>query len=139
MRMARESFLWGAPRIHVELLMLAFTVSQATMSRYMPSANRRPEQSWLTFLRNHAVALRPDQDSEDESGGEYRRLHAWSYLGRLVRFAVAQTALVSACRGRCGGRPHFPPNAQRMSLRSTQYDGGVWHRARQVSAMLGRS
>jgi len=41
-RMTRENFLWGAPRIHGELLMLGFTVSQATVSRYMPPANRRP-------------------------------------------------------------------------------------------------
>jgi len=40
-RMARENFLWGAPRIHGELLMLGFAVSQATVSRYMPPANRR--------------------------------------------------------------------------------------------------
>ena len=33
-QMARENFLWGAPRIHGELLMLGFTVSQATVSRY---------------------------------------------------------------------------------------------------------
>jgi putative transposase len=56
-RMARENSLWGAPRIHGELLMLAFTVSQATVPRYMPLANRRPGQSWRTFLRNHAVAF----------------------------------------------------------------------------------
>jgi putative transposase len=35
-RMARENFLWGAPRIHGELRMLGFSVSQATMSRYLP-------------------------------------------------------------------------------------------------------
>jgi hypothetical protein len=34
-RMARENFLWGAPRIHGELLMLGFSVSQATVSRYI--------------------------------------------------------------------------------------------------------
>jgi hypothetical protein len=39
-RMARENFLWGAPRIHGELLMLGFSVSQATVSRYMPSPSR---------------------------------------------------------------------------------------------------
>jgi NAD(P)-dependent dehydrogenase (short-subunit alcohol dehydrogenase family) len=33
-RMARENFLWCAPRIHGELLMLASSVSQATVSRY---------------------------------------------------------------------------------------------------------
>ena len=47
-RMARENFRWGAPRIHGELMMIGFTVSQATVSRYMPSANRRRGQSWGT-------------------------------------------------------------------------------------------
>jgi hypothetical protein len=37
-RMARENFLWGAPRVHGELRMLGFSVSQATVSRYMPAA-----------------------------------------------------------------------------------------------------
>jgi hypothetical protein len=33
--MARDNVLWGAPRIHGELLMLGFNVSQATVSRYI--------------------------------------------------------------------------------------------------------
>jgi hypothetical protein len=33
--MARENFLWGAPRLHGELLMLGFSVSQATVSRHL--------------------------------------------------------------------------------------------------------
>src|ERR1039457_6178180 len=37
-RMARDNFIWGAPRIHGELLMLGFEVSEATVSRYMPSS-----------------------------------------------------------------------------------------------------
>src|ERR1700722_8454208 len=44
-QMARENFLWGAPRIHGELLMLGYTVSQATISRYLPAPGRRPTQS----------------------------------------------------------------------------------------------
>src|ERR1019366_3025301 len=57
MRMSRENFLWGAPRIHGELRMLGFSVSQATVSRYMPTRSRRPTQSWRTFLRNQASAF----------------------------------------------------------------------------------
>jgi hypothetical protein len=60
--MARENFLWGAPRIHGELLMLGFTLSQATVSRYMPPANRRPGQSWRTFIRNQILVFRHEQD-----------------------------------------------------------------------------
>jgi hypothetical protein len=36
-QMARENFLWGAPRIHGELLMLDFSISQATVSHYLPA------------------------------------------------------------------------------------------------------
>jgi len=42
-QMVREIFLWGAPRIHGELQMLGFGVSEATVSRYMPARSRRPE------------------------------------------------------------------------------------------------
>ena len=41
-QIARENFLWGAPRIHGELLMLGFRVSQATVPRYLPAPSRRP-------------------------------------------------------------------------------------------------
>jgi hypothetical protein len=55
--MGRENFLWGAPRIHGELLKLGIDVSQATVSRYMPRRNDRPSPSWRTFLRNQAVGV----------------------------------------------------------------------------------
>src|SRR5580704_18162791 len=49
-RMARENFLWGAPRIHGELLMLGFSVSQATVSRYMPArSDGRSNRGGLFF------------------------------------------------------------------------------------------
>ena len=46
--------LWGAPRIHGELLKLGIDVGQATVSRYMVKPQRPPSQSWRTFLTNHA-------------------------------------------------------------------------------------
>ena len=55
-RMSRENRLWGAPRIHGELLKLGFTVSQSTVSRTLRSRPRRPSQSWITFLRNQLGA-----------------------------------------------------------------------------------
>ena len=57
-RMARENFLWGAPRIHGEHLMLGFSVSQATVSRYMPARSRRPEQSVADFSSQSSHGLR---------------------------------------------------------------------------------
>ena len=56
-RMARENPTWGAPRIHGELLMLGFEVSEATVSRYMPRRTKPPSQSWRSFLRNHVHDL----------------------------------------------------------------------------------
>src|SRR5262245_24408282 len=56
-RMGRENFLWGAPRIHGELLKLGFDVSQATVSRYMPRRSHPPSQSWRTFLGNQALGI----------------------------------------------------------------------------------
>jgi putative transposase len=66
-RMARENFLWGTPRIHGELLMLGFRVSQATVSRYLPARSGRPGHSWRTFLRNQASAF--GRYSEQRSRG----------------------------------------------------------------------
>ena len=56
-RMSRENPLWGASRIHGELLMLGFEVAQSTVSKYMARGGRPPSQSWKTFLRNHAEAI----------------------------------------------------------------------------------
>jgi len=56
-RMSRENSLWGASRIHGELLMLGFEVAQSTVSKYMTRPSKPPSQSWKTFLRNHAQAI----------------------------------------------------------------------------------
>ena len=56
-RMSRENPLWGAPRIHGELLKLGFRISQATVSKYMIRHPKPPSQSWPTFLCNHANCL----------------------------------------------------------------------------------
>ena len=56
-RMSRENPLWGASRIHGELLMLGFEVAQSTVSKYMLRRGSPPSQSWKTFLRNHAEAI----------------------------------------------------------------------------------
>ena len=56
-RMSQENPLWGASRIHGELLMLGFEVAQSTVSKYMCRCGYPPSQSWKTFLRNHADAI----------------------------------------------------------------------------------
>jgi transposase InsO family protein len=56
-RMNRENPLWGAPRIHGELLMLGLDVAESTVSRYLVRRRRSPSQGWKTFLRNHAAGI----------------------------------------------------------------------------------
>ena len=56
-RMSRENALWGASRIHGELLMLGFQVAQSTVSKYMVRCQNPPSQTWKTFLQNHAEAI----------------------------------------------------------------------------------
>jgi hypothetical protein len=53
-RMSVENHLWGAPRIHGELLKLGFTVAQSTVAKYIVKRPGPASQGWLTFLRNHA-------------------------------------------------------------------------------------
>src|SRR4029079_9116224 len=56
-RMSRENPLWGASRIHGELLMLGFEVAQSTVSKYMARPSKQPSQTWKTFLQNHTEAI----------------------------------------------------------------------------------
>ena len=56
-RMCLANPLWGAPRIHGELLTLGIDVSEATVSKYMIRHRGSPSQTWRTFLENHAKEL----------------------------------------------------------------------------------
>jgi transposase InsO family protein len=52
--MSIENLLWGAPRIHGELLKLGFELAQSSVAKYMVKRRGPPSQGWRTFLRNHA-------------------------------------------------------------------------------------
>ena len=53
-QMSIENPLWGAPRIHGELLKLGFEVAQSSVAKYMVKRRGPPSQGWRTFRRNHA-------------------------------------------------------------------------------------
>jgi transposase InsO family protein len=55
--MSIANFLWGAPRVHGELLKLGIDVSQTTVAKYMAKRKRPPSQGWRTFLGNHADGI----------------------------------------------------------------------------------
>jgi hypothetical protein len=56
-KMADANPLWGAPRIHGELLKLGIDISKRTVSRMMPRKRKPPSQTWKTFLDNHLKDL----------------------------------------------------------------------------------
>jgi hypothetical protein len=82
--MARANFLWGARRIHGELLKLGIIILQATVSRYMPvSHGGDRKQKWRTFVRNRAAAIGPSKGTLGSTSG----------LGRTLSSVVLQHLL----------------------------------------------
>jgi hypothetical protein len=55
--MSRENPLWGASRIHGELLMLGIDINESTVGRCVVRTGRRRSQGWKTFLHNHATGI----------------------------------------------------------------------------------
>jgi transposase InsO family protein len=56
-RMSQANPLWGAPRIHGELLKLGIDVAQSTVAKYLRRQRKPPSQAWRTFLANHVEQL----------------------------------------------------------------------------------
>src|SRR5262250_1628311 len=55
--MSRENPLWGAPRIHGELLKLGIDIGETSVSKYMIRRRNPPSQTWRTFLDNHVKTM----------------------------------------------------------------------------------
>jgi putative transposase len=55
--MSRENPLWGAPRIHGELLKLGIEIGETSVGKYMVRGRKPPSQTWRTFLENHVKSL----------------------------------------------------------------------------------
>ena len=56
-RMSRNNPLWGAPRIHGELLKLGIEITEPTVAKYMLRQRKPPSQTWRTFLENHVKSI----------------------------------------------------------------------------------
>ena len=92
-RMSFENPLWGAPKIHGELLKIGIDVAQSTVSNYMVPRRGRPLQTWKTFLRNHADGI-ASIDLFVVPTIAFEQLFAFLVLGhgrrQLLWFAVAK-------------------------------------------------
>src|SRR3989449_1183835 len=90
-KMSLANPLWGAPRIHGELLKLGIEVSQATVGRYMPWRPKVPSPTWRTFLRNHMADI-VAVDMFVVATATFRLLYALIVLGhdrrRVIHFDV---------------------------------------------------
>ncbi len=136
-RMSRENALWGAPRIHGELLKLGFSVSQATVSRYLARYSGPRSPGWGPFLRNHFWLPRPEMPLitafEFEAGGSERwaRRSPKDRVASVLLFnenSVWQRRLYPIDHGVIGSRSHSAtpldmfnnaqPSAGRSSHRS---------------------
>src|SRR6266536_4239372 len=87
MRMSAANPLWGAPRIHGELLKLGVQVSQATVAKYMKRQHKPPSQTWRTFLENHVEQL-VATDFLVVSTVSFRLLFVFIVLGHHRRSAI---------------------------------------------------
>lgn len=85
--------LWGAPRIHGELLKLGIEVSQATVGRYMPWRPKAPSPTWRAFLHNHMHDVAA-VDMFVVATATFRLLYALIVLSherrRVIHFDVTQ-------------------------------------------------
>jgi transposase InsO family protein len=86
LRLAAENPTWGAPRIHGELLMLGLSISERTVSRYLP--RQRPHsgalERWMQFLRNHRDAFAA-MDFFTVPTATFRILYVWFAIAHAKR------------------------------------------------------
>ena len=92
-QMSGANPLWGAPRLHGELLKLGIEVSQATVAKYMVRRRGTPSQNWRTFLRNHAEGIAAI-DMFVVASASFRLLYVMIILAhdrrKIIRTAVTE-------------------------------------------------
>jgi hypothetical protein len=91
--MSRANPLWGAPRIHGELLKLGIELSQATVGRHLPRRPKAPSPTWRSFLRNHMTGIAA-VDMFMVATATFKLLYAVIVLShhrrRVIHFEVTQ-------------------------------------------------
>src|SRR5258708_14245500 len=92
-QMSSANPLWGAPRIHGELLKLGIEISQATVAKYMVRRRGTPSQNWRTFLRNHTEGIAAI-DMFVAASASFRLLYVMIILAhdrrKIMRIAVTE-------------------------------------------------
>jgi hypothetical protein len=124
-RMSLENPLWGATKMHGELLKLGIQVAQSTVSNYMVPRRGRPLQSWKTFMHNHAEGI-ASIDLFVVPTIAFQQLFAFLVLGhkrrQLLWFAVTRN-----------------PTAGGWHARSRRHSRGTKRRSISFGTMTGHS
>ncbi|MFZ0888229.1 MAG: hypothetical protein WA005_07235 [Candidatus Binataceae bacterium] len=98
-QMSSANLLWGAPRIHGELLKLGIEISQATVAKYMVRRRGTPSHTWCSFLCNHAEGIAAI-DMFVVASVAFRLLYVMVILGhdrrKIVRTADRLDVLIAA-------------------------------------------
>jgi hypothetical protein len=107
--------LWGAPRIHGELLKLGIDIGQTSVAKYMALRRGPPSQGWKTFLRNHADGVAA-MDLFVVPTISFRLLYGLLIMGhgrrQILWLGIAERNAISI---RCG-KTSVSPNATRWSI-----------------------
>jgi hypothetical protein len=134
-QMSKANPLWGAPRIHGEILKLGIDVSQATVAKYMVRRVGRPSPTWRSFLRNQAAGIAAI-DMFVVVSASFQLLYVMIILAdrrRIVRFDVTEHPTASWLSQQVTGA--FPwDTAPRYLLRDRDPSYGTNFR-RRVEAM----
>src|SRR5271168_3688283 len=92
-QMSSANPLWGAPRLHGELLKLGIEISQATVAKYMVRRRGTPSPTWRSFLRNQATGIAA-VDMFVVASASFRLLYVMIILvhdrKKIVRFDVTR-------------------------------------------------
>src|SRR5216683_3344505 len=125
-RVVAENPTWGAPRIHGELSMLGFELSERTVSRWMRRALRNPQPAkrWLAFLKNHREAIAA-MDFFTVPTVTFRLLYCFFVTSherrRILHFNVTRSRIRTCCtRNR---NPPSPGQLHQPPCRSQARDG----------------
>jgi hypothetical protein len=77
--MSIENPLWGAPRIHGELLKLGFEVAQSSVAKYMVKRHGPPSQGWRSRILGETFANNADLDiAQLVNGGDIDMCMGWT-------------------------------------------------------------
>ena len=105
--------LWGAPRIHGELLKLGIDVGQTSVAKYMVRRRVPPSQGWKTFLRNHREKMRDNRDRKSRN----REFSARKGRRRLRNYFDGQLLFFGQAADRVCEHLRQPPERMQLPLK----------------------